>query len=167
MNKKANSGLKIICLNRKASFNFFFEDLIEAGIVLKGSEIKSIREGKVNIADSYAVEKEGEIVLINSHIAAFKQASYSNHNPTDERKLLLNKKEINKLIGKMQRDGFTLVPTKMYFRKGKVTFCIGITKCRKCKIRKEHYSGDLDDIQAFINFRAQNLLFSLYIFKIF
>ena len=64
MNKKANSGLKIICLNRKASFNFFFEDLIEAGIVLKGSEIKSIREGKVNIADSYAVEKDGEIVLI-------------------------------------------------------------------------------------------------------
>ena len=95
MNKKAISGLKIICLNRKASFNFFFEDLIEAGIVLKGSEIKSIREGKVNIADSYAVEKDGEIVLINSHIAAFKQASYSNHNPTDERKLLLNKKEIN------------------------------------------------------------------------
>ena len=68
MNKKANSGLKIICLNRKASFNFFFEDLIEAGIVLKGSEIKSIREGKVNIADSYAVEKEGEIVLINSQL---------------------------------------------------------------------------------------------------
>ena len=81
MNKKTNSGLKIICLNRKASFNYFFEDLIEAGIVLKGSEIKSIREGKVNIADSYAVEKNGEIVLINSHIAAYKQASYSSHRP--------------------------------------------------------------------------------------
>ena len=66
MNKKTNPGLKIICLNRKASFNYFFEDLIEAGIVLKGSEIKSIREGKVNIADAYAVEKEGEIILINS-----------------------------------------------------------------------------------------------------
>ena len=70
MNKKTNPGLKIICLNRKASFNYFFEELIEAGIVLKGSEIKSIRDGKVNIADSYAVEKDGEIVLINSHIAA-------------------------------------------------------------------------------------------------
>jgi len=68
--------------------------LIEAGIVLKGSEIKSIREGKVNIADSYAVEKGGEIVLINSHISPFKQASYSNHNPMDERKLLLNKKKL-------------------------------------------------------------------------
>ena len=69
MSKKTNNGLKIICLNRKASFNYFFEDLLEAGIVLKGSEIKSIRNGKVNIADSYAVEKNGEIVLINAHIA--------------------------------------------------------------------------------------------------
>ena len=100
MKKKANTGLKIICLNRKASFNYFFYDLIEAGIILKGSEIKSIRAGKVNIADSYAIEKNGEIYLINSHISSYKQASYSNHNPTDERKLLLNKKEINKLKGK-------------------------------------------------------------------
>ena len=73
MSKKTNNGLKIICLNRKASFNYFFEDLLEAGIVLKGSEIKSIRNGKVNIADSYAVEKNGEIVLINSHIASYKE----------------------------------------------------------------------------------------------
>ena len=93
MKKKTSTGLKIICLNRKASFNYFFEDLIEAGIVLKGSEIKSVREGKVNIAESYAVEKKGELVLINSHIAQYKQASISNHNPTDERKLLLNKRE--------------------------------------------------------------------------
>ena len=131
MNKKANSGLKIICLNRKASFNYFFEDLIEAGIVLKGSEIKSIREGKVNIADSYAVEKDGEIILINSHISAYKQASYSNHSPTDDRKLLLNKREINRLIGKMQRDGFTLVPTKMYFKKGKAKIEIAVAKGKK------------------------------------
>ena len=131
MNKKANSGLKIICLNRKASFNFFFEDLIEAGIVLKGSEIKSVRDGKVNIADSYAVEKNGEIVLINSHIAQYKQANNTNHNPTDERKLLLNKKEINKLIGKMQREGFTIVPTKMYFKKGKAKVEIAIAKGKK------------------------------------
>ena len=131
MKKKTNHGLKIICLNRKASFNYFFEDLLEAGIVLKGSEIKSIRNGKVNIADSYAVEKNNEIVLINSHIASYKQASYSNHNPIDERKLLLNKREINKLIGKMQRDGFTIVPTKMYFRNGKVKVEIAIAKGKK------------------------------------
>ena len=131
MNKKTNSGLKIICLNRKASFNYFFEDLLEAGIVLKGSEIKSIREGKVSIADSYAVEKDGELILINSHIASYKQASYSNHNPTDERKLLLNKREINKLIGKMQRDGLTIVPTKMYFKKGKAKIELAVAKGKK------------------------------------
>ena len=131
MKKKTNPGLKIICLNRKASFNYFFKDLIEAGIVLKGSEIKSIREGKVNIADSYAVEKKGEIVLINSHIATLKQASYTNHNSMDERKLLLNRKEIKKLIGKMQRDGFTLVPTKMYFKKGKAKIEIAVAKGKK------------------------------------
>jgi SsrA-binding protein len=131
MNKKASSGLKIICLNRKASFNYFFEDLIEAGIVLKGSEIKSIREGKINIADSYAIEKNGEIVLINSHIATYKQASYNSHSPMDERKLLFNKKEINKLIGKMQRDGFTLVPTKLYFKKGKAKVEIAVAKGKK------------------------------------
>jgi SsrA-binding protein len=131
MNKKSNSGLKIICINRKASFNYFFEDLIEAGIVLKGSEIKSIREGKINIADSYAVEKDGDIVLVNSHIASYKQASYSSHSPMDERKLLLNKKEINKLIGKMQRDGFTLVPTKMYFKKGRAKIELAIAKGKR------------------------------------
>ena len=131
MKHKLASGQKIICLNRKASFNYFFEDLLEAGIVLRGSEIKSIRQGKVNIADSYAVEKNGEIILVNSHISTFKQASYSNHKPTDERKLLLNKKEINKLIGKMQRDGLTIVPTKMYFKKGKAKVEIAVAKGKK------------------------------------
>jgi len=130
MNKKTKSGLKIICLNRKASFNYFFEDLLEAGIVLKGSEIKSIREGKVNM-QTLCDEKNGEIILINSHIASYKQASYSNHNPMDERKLLLNKKEINKLIGKMQRDGFTIVPTKMYFKKGKAKLELAVAKGKK------------------------------------
>ena len=131
MNRKTNNGLKIICLNRKASFNYFFEDLLEAGIVLKGSEIKSIREGKVNIADSYAVEKNGELILINPHIASYKQASYANHKPLDNRKLLLNKKEINKLIGKIQRDGLTIVPTKMYFKKGKAKVELAVAKGKK------------------------------------
>ena len=131
MKNKTNSGLKIICLNRKASFNFFFNDLIEAGIVLKGSEIKSIRSGKINIADSYAIEKNGEIFLLNSHIPIYEQASGSNHNPYDERKLLLNKKEINKLIGKINTDGFSLIPTKMYFKKGKAKIEIAVAKGKK------------------------------------
>mgnify|MGYP000880079430 CR=1 FL=1 len=138
MKKKTNPGLKIICLNRKASFNYFFHELIEAGIVLKGSEIKSIRSGKINIADSYAIEKNGEIILINSHVASYKEASYSNHKPLDERKLLLNKKEIDKLIGRTQREGFTLVPTKMYFKKGKAKIEIsgGVTYERLGEISK-------------------------------
>ena len=130
--KKINvPGKKIICLNRKASFNYFFEDIYEAGIMLKGSEIKSVRNGKVNIADSYAIEKNGELYLINSHISSYKQASILNHNPLEERKLLLNKKEINKLIGKMQREGFTLIPTKMYFKKGKAKIEIAVAKGKK------------------------------------
>ena len=131
MKLKTNKGLKIICLNRKAGFNYFFNDLIEAGIVLKGSEIKSIRAGKVNIAESYAVEENGEIFLINSHIPTYKEASYSNHNPTGERKLLFTKREINKLLGKINIEGFTLVPTKMYFKKGKVKIQIAVAKGKK------------------------------------
>ena len=131
MNKKPTSGLKIITINRKASFNYFFKDTIEAGIVLKGSEIKSVRSGKVNIAESYAVEKDGEIYLVNSHIPIYKQASFSNHNPYSERKLLLNRREINKLVGKINEQGFTLVPTKMYFKKGKAKIEIAVAKGKR------------------------------------
>ena len=130
--KKINvPGKKIICLNRKASFNYFFKELFEAGIVLKGSEIKSVRSGKINIADSYAVDKDVEIFLINSHIPIYKQASYSNHNPYSERKLLLNKREINKIIGRIHEDGLTIVPTKMYFKKGKAKLEIAVAKGKK------------------------------------
>ncbi len=131
MNKKTNPGLKIIIINRKASFNYFFKEIFEAGIVLKGSEIKSVRAGKINIADSYAVDKDGEIFLINSHIPIYKQASYSNHNPYSERKLLLNKREINKIIGRIHEDGLTIVPTKMYFKKGKAKLEIAVAKGKK------------------------------------
>ena len=131
MKKKTYPGLKIICLNRKASFNYFFKDIIEAGLVLKGSEIKSVRSGKVNIAESYGVEKNGEIFLVNSHIPIYKEASYSNHNPYAERKLLFNRKEINKLIGKVNQEGLSLVPTKMYFKKGKAKIEIAIAKGKK------------------------------------
>ena len=131
MNIKKNNGLKIICLNRKSSFNYFLIDFFEAGLVLRGSEIKSVRNGKVSIADSYGVEKNGEIYLINSHIPVYKEASYSNHNPYAERKLLLNRREINKLIGKMNQEGLTLVPTKMYFKKGKAKIEIAVGKGKK------------------------------------
>ena len=131
MNKKTTPGLKIITINRKASFNYFFKEMFEAGIVLKGSEIKSVRLGKINIADSYAVDKDGEIFLINSHIPIYNQASNSNHNPYSERKLLLNKREINKIIGRIHEDGLTIVPTKMYFKKGKAKLEIAVAKGKK------------------------------------
>ena len=131
MKVKKNIGIKIISNNRKASFNYFFHELIEAGIVLKGSEVKSLREGKANITDAYASDHNGEIYLINSYIPSYKESSYNNHNPRDSRKLLLNKKEINKLIGKMQRDGFTLVPTKMYLKKGKAKIELAVAKGKK------------------------------------
>jgi len=131
MKPKEFPGQKIICLNRKASFNYYFLELLEAGIVLKGSEVKSIRDGKASIADSYAVDKDGEIFLINSHIPSYRQSSYNNHDPKEDRKLLLKKKEINKLIGRINQDGLTLVPTRMYFQMGKVKIQIALGKGKK------------------------------------
>ena len=93
MKQKILSGQKIICLNRKASFNYFFLEKIEAGITLKGSEVKSLRDGKGSIADSYAIDNNGELFLINSHIPLYRQSSYNNHNPKQERKLLLKEKK--------------------------------------------------------------------------
>ena len=131
MKKKTVPGQKIICLNRKASFNYYFNELIEAGIVLKGSEVKSLRDGKGNIADSYAIDKNGEIFLINSHIPLYKQSSYNNHLPNEERKLLLNKKEISKLLGSINQEGLTIIPTKLYFFKGKVKVQLAVAKGKK------------------------------------
>ena len=131
MKGKLVPGQKIICLNRKASFNYFFIELLEAGIVLKGSEVKSLRDGKGSIADSYAVDNNGELYLINSHIPMYRQSSYNNHDPKGDRKLLLNRREINKLIGRINQEGLTLIPTKLYFLKGKVKVEIAVAKGKK------------------------------------
>ena len=131
MREKKYSGIKIVSHNRKGKFNYFFHELIEAGIVLKGSEVKSLRDGKANITDAYAIDDKGEIFLINSYIPAYKESSYNNHNPQDRRKLLLNKREINKLIGKINQEGLTIIPTKMYFKKGKAKIEIAVAKGKK------------------------------------
>ena len=142
MNPKTKSGLKIISNNRKARFNYFFKEFFEAGIVLQGSEVKSLRDGKVNISESYVYDHAGEMYLINSHIPLYKESSYNNHNPVRNRKLLLNKKEINKLIGRINEDGLTLVPTKMYFKKGKAKIEIAVGKGKKQydkrQVKKKH-----------------------------
>tara|TARA_Y100000310_G_scaffold5955_1_gene6854 strand:+ start:46 stop:516 length:471 start_codon:yes stop_codon:yes gene_type:complete len=131
MNQKTKSGLKIISKNRKAHYNYFFKEFLEAGIVLYGSEVKSLRDGKANISESYAFDDKGEIYLVNSHIPSYKESSYNNHDPKRNRKLLLNKKEINKLIGRINREGFTLIPTKIYFKKGKAKVEIAVAKGKK------------------------------------
>ena len=131
MSQKTKSGLKIVSNNRKASFNYFFKEFFEAGIVLSGSEVKSLRNGKANISESYAHDINGEIYLINSHISSYKESSYNDHNPIRNRKLLLNKKEINKLMGRINREGFTLIPTKLYFKKGKAKIEIAVAKGKK------------------------------------
>ena len=131
MIKKTKSGLKIISNNRKAKFNYFFTEFLEAGIVLYGSEVKSLRDGRANISESYAFDNKGEIYLVNSHIPSYKESSYNDHEPNRNRKLLLNKKEINKLIGRVHREGYTLIPTKLYFKKGKAKVEIAVAKGKK------------------------------------
>ena len=128
---KTKSGLKIISNNRKAKFNYFFTEFLEAGIVLYGSEVKSLRDGRANISESYAFDNKGEIYLVNSHIPSYKESSYNDHEPNRNRKLLLNKKEINKLIGRVHREGYTLIPTKLYFKKGKAKVEIAVAKGKK------------------------------------
>ena len=131
MKQKTKSALKIICNNRKAKFNYFFNEFFEAGIVLNGSEVKSLRDGKANISEAYAVDEQGEIFLLNSHIPSYKESSYNNHDPKRNRKLLLNKREINKLIGKVNREGYTLIPTKLYFKKGRAKIEIALAKGKR------------------------------------
>ena len=137
MKQKTKTGLKIVSNNRKASFNYFFKEFFEAGLVLKSSEIKSIRTGKVNISDAYAYDHNGEIFLVNSHISSYKESSYNDHEPLRNRKLLLNKKEINKLMGRINREGFTLIPTQLYFKKGKAKIEIAVAKGKKQYDKRE------------------------------
>ena len=143
MSQKTKSGLKIISNNRKARFNYFFIEFFEAGVVLFGSEVKSLRQGKANISESYASDDKGEIYLLNSYIPSYKESSYNNHDPRRNRKLLLNKREINKLIGRVNREGFTLIPTKLYFKKGKAKVEIAVAKGKK-QYDKRHTKKDRD-----------------------
>ena len=118
-------------VNRQATFNYFIEDTYEAGIVLKGTEIKSIRSGKCNIKDSYIIIKNQEVYLLNTHISTYEQGNIFNHEETRDRKLLLNKNEILKLSNKLNIEGYTLIPLKIYFVKGRAKVQIGVCKGKK------------------------------------
>lgn len=124
-------------LNRKARYDYEIEETYEAGIVLTGTEIKSIREGKVNIKDSYGIIKNGEIYLLNTHISQYKEGNIFNHEEDRTRKLLLHKREILKLRDKLEKDGYTIVPLKIYFVKNKAKVQLGLAKGKKNYNKKE------------------------------
>ncbi|WP_163970486.1 SsrA-binding protein SmpB [Oceanobacillus halotolerans] len=127
----------VIAQNKKASHDYFIEDTYEAGIVLQGTEIKSIRAGRVNLKDAHARIDRGEVKLINMHIATYEQGNRFNHDPTRTRKLLLHRKEIDKLIGLTQQQGYALVPLKLYIKNGFAKVLIGLGKGKKKYDKRE------------------------------
>jgi SsrA-binding protein len=122
---------KNITVNRKARHEYSILQTYEAGIVLTGTEVKSLREGKANLVDSYASLDKGEVWLHSVHISEYKQGNINNHDPVRTRKLLLNKSEIRKLIGKVKEKGLTLIPLRLYFKKGKVKVELALAKGKK------------------------------------
>lgn len=136
--KKDSVNGKLIADNRKARHNYEYIDKLEAGIILTGTEVKSLRNGKANIAESYATEENGEIWLINSYIPEYIEGNRNNHNPRRHRKLLLNKREMTKLIGSVQRDGMTIVPDRLYFNdRGFAKLQIALAKGRQAHDKRQ------------------------------
>jgi SsrA-binding protein len=128
---------KIVCTNKTARRDYFITDTYEAGIVLQGTEVKSLREGRANLKDSYAQIKDGELFLVNCHISPYTYGNQFNHDPTRPRKLLLHKKEIRRLIGKVAEKGFTLIPLKIYFKDGIAKVELGLAKGKKAYDKRE------------------------------
>ena len=132
MAEKSERKLRVVADNRKARFNYFIDDTMEAGVALTGTEVKSLRSGKATIAESYADARGGEIWLINSNIPEYQQANRFNHTPKRPRKLLLHRRQINKLIGAVEREGMTLVPLKLYFNeKGRAKIELDLARGKK------------------------------------
>jgi len=136
--KKKDNGERVVADNRKARYHYFIESSIEAGVVLTGSEVKSLRTGKANIGESYAQAKDGEILLVNSYIPEYLMANRFNHEPRRVRKLLLRKSEARKLSSAVQREGMTLVPLRLYFNlKGRAKIELGIARGKKMHDKRE------------------------------
>ncbi len=133
----AKKESNVIAQNKKATFDYFIEEMIEAGIVLKGTEIKAIRAGRMNLKDSFARISGGEIYLHNAHISEYEQGNRYNHEPTRARKLLLQKKQINELFGKTQQKGYSIVPLKVYLKNGFAKVLIGLAKGKKNYDKRE------------------------------
>ena len=148
-------GHKIIARNKRARHDYQIIDTWEAGIVLTGTEVKSLREGKANLTDSYGILNDGEIFLLNLHIPPYEQGNRFNHEPTRTRKLLMHRKEIRKLIGAVERQGLTLVPLEMYFKRGvaKVTLALGKGKKLHDKRADEKKREDQRDMARAVRAR--------------
>ena len=129
--------IKIIAENRKARHEYFIEDQFEAGLVLKGTEVKSLRQGRANLKDSYARIKNGEVWVYQMHISPYPFAYYDNHDPVRVRKLLLHNYEIKKLFGKLNERGYALIPLRLYFREGKVKVLLGLAKGKRQYDKRE------------------------------
>ena len=130
-------NLKIICRNRKALYEYAIDALYEAGLVLKGTEVKALRQGKANINDAYARFKDGEIYLYNAHISPYSHAAIDSHNPERPRKLLLNRWELRRLLGKTQERGFTIIPLRMYFKNERAKVEIALARGKKKADKRE------------------------------
>ena len=128
---KRQKGIRVISRNRKAFHDYFIEDTLEAGLVLKGSEIKSVRAGRVSLRDAYVTIRGGEAWLVGSHIAGYDQASYENHNPKRDRKLLMHRREIDRWLGRAERKGYTIVPLKLYLKNDIAKVEIGLAKGKR------------------------------------
>ena len=124
-------AVKTIATNRKAHHDYFIEDKFEAGLALTGTEIKSVRAGHVNLRDSFAVVKEGELWMMNTHIAPYDQGTYTNHEPRRPRKLLMHRREISRIAGKLQEKGFTLVPLRLYLKNNRAKVELGLARGKK------------------------------------
>ena len=131
------SGRKLITVNRRARHDYAITDTYEAGLVLTGTEVKSLRAGKANLTDAYAEVRDGEVWLVNAHIPEYDQGTWTNHEPRRTRKLLLHAQEISRLIGKTKQSGLTLVPMQMYFKGGKAKVEIGLGKGKKAYDKRQ------------------------------
>lgn len=130
-------GEKVICTNKQARFDYHLEDRFEAGLVLQGTEVKSLRDGRANLKDSYAAVDGGEVFLYDCHISPYPNGGYANHEPQRPRKLLLHRKEIRRLLGKTQERGLTLVPMRLYFLRGKAKVELALARGKKQYDKRE------------------------------
>jgi SsrA-binding protein len=135
--KPLPDGRKIIAKNRKARHDYHVEETLEAGVALQGSEVKSARDGRVSLTDAYAVIEQGEAWLMNAHIAEYPFSHMRNHEPRRRRKLLLHRREIDRLVAKVREKGFTITVLSMYFKKGKIKVELGLAKGRRAYDKRE------------------------------